>query len=787
MITQRSIFASFVFVLLLFVSSASATPDAYVASTGDLVYVVDTATNQVVSKVDIGYQSFEGVATPDGSKIYMSDQYSISVIDTATNQVAKHIETGVGASLVMSADGKHVYVRNAGGIDVINTETDTFRTLWEPETDSVQGVAVSPDGSTLYVLYKDENNQGHVAVMNAATGNIVNSIAVSGSPNKAVVTPDGKKLYVAEQDAIEVVDLATYSVKKIDTGFNTYLLEMSPSGDKVYAGTENKVAVISTRLDTIVVEAAFQSTSDSINGMALTPDGGKLYVSTGNGVWAVETATNQIVAEVPVGATPNGIVMAASNAPVTPSVEITSFTAAPDSGRVPFDVIFTAEVKGTPVRYAAQLSNSSGTIASSEGSWSDFANGKTFTFGQELPAGEYTETLQVWDADGNADAESVTVTVLGPEAPAPIKIVKLTATPNSGYAPFESYVDIQISGTPVKGVATLYRDGLVMSRTNLTNFASGTLKFTAADLPGNYSLAIQVWDAAGNTNTKSVDLKVLMPPAPDAKFTANVTSGQMPLTVQFTDQSTNNPIMWDWAFGDGTTSKVQNPTHTYAKAGIYTVTLVTGNWGGADFEKKLEYIVVVDTQAGPIKIEKFTATPNSGRVPFDVNLNAQINGLPILYEMTVYRDNVKIGGKTGTSMNLGKMNFGSNLRPGAYQIVLQVWNAAGNTDTKSVTITVLPSLKPEAQFTASVVSGKAPLTVKFTDQSTNNPAMRYWVFGDGTTSTALNPTHTYAKAGTYTVALVAKNAGGADLKLKKQYITVSSKDAPRFRWGRFIR
>ncbi|MBW6513682.1 MAG: PKD domain-containing protein [Candidatus Syntrophosphaera sp.] len=63
---------------------------------------------------------------------------------------------------------------------------------------------------------------------------------------------------------------------------------------------------------------------------------------------------------------------------------------------------------------------------------------------------------------------------------------------------------------------------------------------------------------------------------PQAAFTANPTSGLAPLTVQFTDQSTclSGQIMsWTWNFGDGSTSNLQNPTHVYESAGVYTVSL----------------------------------------------------------------------------------------------------------------------------------------------------------------------------------------------------------------------
>jgi PKD repeat protein len=70
-------------------------------------------------------------------------------------------------------------------------------------------------------------------------------------------------------------------------------------------------------------------------------------------------------------------------------------------------------------------------------------------------------------------------------------------------------------------------------------------------------------------------------PPSTASFTASPTSGTAPLSVQFTDTSTGSPGSWTWNFGDGTTSTVQNPTHSYALAGTYTATLTASNAGGA--------------------------------------------------------------------------------------------------------------------------------------------------------------------------------------------------------------
>jgi gliding motility-associated-like protein len=82
------------------------------------------------------------------------------------------------------------------------------------------------------------------------------------------------------------------------------------------------------------------------------------------------------------------------------------------------------------------------------------------------------------------------------------------------------------------------------------------------------------------------------------------------------------------------------------------------------------------------------------------------------------------------------------------------------------------SAQVSARFSASPVSGCAPLVVHFADQSTGNPTQWRWDLGNGVASTQQNPSTSYFNPGTYTVKLVAKNASGADSIIKTSFITV---------------
>jgi len=104
--------------------------------------------------------------------------------------------------------------------------------------------------------------------------------------------------------------------------------------------------------------------------------------------------------------------------------------------------------------------------------------------------------------------------------------------------------------------------------------------------------------------------------APVANFVGVPTTGYVPLSVQFTDQSTHSPTSWLWDFGDGTpTSALQNPSHTYANVGIYTVSLTASNAYGSDVEIKADYITATQPPVSNIHVASIsvTRTPVSGR------------------------------------------------------------------------------------------------------------------------------------------------------------------------------
>jgi PKD repeat protein len=167
-----------------------------------------------------------------------------------------------------------------------------------------------------------------------------------------------------------------------------------------------------------------------------------------------------------------------------------------------------------------------------------------------------------------------------------------------------------------------------------------------------------------------------------------------------------------------------------------------------------------------IPVTSFSATPTVGETPLTVRFTDKSTGSPNSWKWT-FGD-----GSTSTEKNPVHIYNKSGL----YSIKLTTGNANGsNALTKSSYIAVSSILAaPVTSFSASPISGKAPLIVRFIDQSKGLPTSWEWTFGDENNSPDKNPVHTYNKPGLYSVKLTTSNANGSNALTKSSYIAVSS-------------
>jgi PKD repeat protein len=256
--------------------------------------------------------------------------------------------------------------------------------------------------------------------------------------------------------------------------------------------------------------------------------------------------------------------------------------------------------------------------------------------------------------------------------------------------------------------------------------------------------------------TRTNYITVTVPP-PAADFTATPLTGAVPLTVTFSNNSTNADS-YLWQFGDGITSTIAAPSHTYEQNGVYTVTLTATGPGGEDTQMRSGYITVSDA---PITgLQAFNDGPTA--LGHNTTLSAAITGgSNVVYAWDL---------GDGTSGSGATINH-AYASAGTYTAMVTATNTAGQ-EVATTTATVYDLV---ADFTASPVSGVVPLTVTFANQSTD--ATSYlWDFGDGATSTLEHPAHTYTQTGNYTVTLTAYGFGEEATRVRSEYITVN--DAP---------
>jgi PKD repeat protein len=271
---------------------------------------------------------------------------------------------------------------------------------------------------------------------------------------------------------------------------------------------------------------------------------------------------------------------------------------------------------------------------------------------------------------------------------------------------------------------------------------------------GKYTVRLEV-SGPGGSDTKKKKEHITVKPV--AGFTASPTGGLAPLTIQFTNQSTVHEAS-EWDFGDGQTSTLENPAHTYPAPGLYTVRLrVKEEDVWSDYHTKASYINV--TQPSPVA--GFTANPTVGPFPLTVQFTSISTG-----SITAWAWNF---GDGSTSLLANPTHTYTS--PNVYTVQLTVTGPGGSNTLISPNY-IIVARPVQANFSASPISGTAPLTVTFTNQTTGDYVSSLWDFGDGGVSSQENPSHVYTAAGDYTVSLTANGAGGTDTEIKAAYITV---------------
>ena len=272
---------------------------------------------------------------------------------------------------------------------------------------------------------------------------------------------------------------------------------------------------------------------------------------------------------------------------------------------------------------------------------------------------------------------------------------------------------------------------------------------------GNYTAMLTITSVGGCTST--ITKPIVVNPLPQANFVSvPVCFNAKP--TSFKDMSIGNSQVqtWKWDFGDGNTSGVQHPTHTYGSAGTFTVTLLVTNTNGCT--DKIQFPAVVNPN--PV--------PNFSSVPVCKGDSTCFTDHSLITPGKVVAWNWNFGDPSSGASNTSTLQnpchtFTTGLAP--YSVILTVTSDSGCQGTTTLPATINPP--PVALIKPVNVCLGHP--TQFSDGSTalsaSDPISTWiWTLGDGSTSTLTNPIHTYSAVGTYSITLNIATKSGCKAK-----------------------
>jgi len=292
------------------------------------------------------------------------------------------------------------------------------------------------------------------------------------------------------------------------------------------------------------------------------------------------------------------------------------------------------------------------TISASGGSSYSWASGQTTASFTDAPATNTTYTVTGTDASNCSNTANVTVTVM---TGLPVSITPSTTDICEG-----SSATLTASSTG-SGVGYLWDNGTNTASLTVSPVATSTYSVTGTDVLGCSGTATAV---------------VTVNPVPEVGFVADPLTGCNPALVNFTDQSPGNIQAWSWDFGDGATSGLQNPDHTYA-AGTFSVSLTVTDGAGCQTTLAMNnYISIPDNPVASFRADPEIASEDEPTIQF---INQSSGASVFAWDF---------GDGAGESQAENPAyTYGGN---GEYLVTLYVANDAGCMDSTSLTVSVRP-------------------------------------------------------------------------------------------------
>ncbi|MCF6281733.1 MAG: PKD domain-containing protein [Candidatus Polarisedimenticolaceae bacterium] len=392
-----------------------------------------------------------------------------------------------------------------------------------------------------------------------------------------------------------------------------------------------------------------------------------------------------------------------------------------------------------------------GTITTYE--W-DFGDGNIGT--GSAPSHTYAGTgtfdiiLTVTDDAGDMDMATTTATIGAGNQPP-------TANPMGPYT--------GTTGTAVMfdGSSSMDSDGTIVSYS--WDFGDGSAGSTPTPshtyaTQGTYNITLTVVDDSGAMDSATTSVTIDAANQAPTASASGPYAGTPGVAIVFDGTGSTDPdgtlSSYEWDFGDGTTGTSSTPSHTYAAQGIYNVTLlVTDDAGLTGMATTTATIGMVVNQP-PLAVAN---GPYSGTV-----------GSPIVFSSTGSGD--PDGTIVAYEWDFGDGTTGSGSNPthtyatqGTYNVTLMVTDNDGAMASDSTTATIGTGNQAPVADASGPYSGTVDSAIQFNgagSSDANGVIVTYeWTFGDGTSGTGPNPSHTYTTPGVYNVTLMVTDDEGA--------------------------
>jgi YVTN family beta-propeller protein len=262
-------------------------------SSGDMT-VIDGATGHVIATWPLGKRPRGVAASPDGHHLYVA---------LSGSPLAG---PGTDERSLPPAD------KTADGIGIVDTASGRLETVLRGVSDPEQ-VAVSPDGSRLYVASEDT---GRAVILHSRTGARLAELDVGGQPEGVAVSPDGRFAYVTSEEAGTVGVVNTQSLRlvaRLAVGTRPRDVAFAPDGAValVTGEVDRSVTMIDARAHRVLRRVAIPLPEARPKGAVVSPDGMRVYITTGRGaqVIALDGESLDLYGSVTVGGRPWGIAL----------------------------------------------------------------------------------------------------------------------------------------------------------------------------------------------------------------------------------------------------------------------------------------------------------------------------------------------------------------------------------------------------------------------------------------------------------------------------------------------